>query len=185
MSLRAPAWIGIIATPSLVLLILSAAWSSHADHPTPGDVSCPVAVRFSPHGGAESAVVDTLRRARTRVRVAIYGLTSPAVEGALVDLASAGVQVALKTDRTQSAGREQSALLGRLRAAGIAVEVPRSRALLHDKFAVVDGRWVVTGSFNWTTSAERRNRENVLIFDCPDLAALFDAEWEGITAMRP
>lgn len=185
MSLRAPAWIGIIAAPSLVLVVLSAAWSSHAAHPTPGDVSCPVAVRFSPHGGAESAVVDTLRRARTRVRAAIYGLTSPALEVALVELASAGVQVALKTDRSQSAGREQSALLARLRAAGIAVEVSRSRSLLHDKFAVVDGRWVVTGSFNWTTRAERRNRENVLIFDCPDLAKLFDAEWESIASARP
>jgi cardiolipin hydrolase len=50
--------------------------------------------------------------------------------------------------------------------------------LLHDEFAVVDGRWVVTGSFNWTISTENQNRENLLIFDCPDLARSFTAEWE-------
>ncbi len=144
-----------------------------------------MAVRFSPHGGAESAVVNTLRHARVRVRAAIFGLTSRGIEAALEDLAQAGVEVALKTDRSQSAGREQSALLGRLRAAGVAVEVSRSRWLLHDKFAVVDGRWVITGSFNWTTSAEQRNRENVLIFDCPSLAALFEAEWESIKLTHP
>jgi len=139
-----------------------------------------VAVRFSPHGGVESAVVSTLRHARVRVRAAIFGLTSRGIEAALEDLAQAGVEVALKTDRSQSAGREQSALLGRLRAAGVAVEVSRSRGFLHDKFAVVDDRWVITGSFNWTTGAEERNRENLLIFDCPSLAALFETEWESI-----
>ncbi len=41
------------------------------------------------------------------------------------------------------------------------------------------------GSFNWTISAEQRNRENVLIFDCPSLAALFEAEWESIKLTRP
>jgi phosphatidylserine/phosphatidylglycerophosphate/cardiolipin synthase-like enzyme len=153
----------------------------HAAHPAPGDFLCPVGVRFSPHGGAEGAVVDTLRRARVRVHAAMYGLTNPAIETALTDLARAGVKVALKTDKSQSAGRDQAALLARLTAAGAAVEVSRSRFLLHDKFAVIDGRWVVTGSFNWTVSAERRNRENVLIFDCPALASNFEAEWESIT----
>lgn len=169
----------------LVLVACTAAWASHAPHPTPGDFSCPVAVRFSPHGGAESAVVKTLRQARVRVHAAVYGLTSPAIEAALTDLVHAGVRVALKTDGGQSAGKDQAALLGRLRASGVAVEVSASHYILHDKFAVVDGRWVITGSFNWTISAERRNRENVLIFDCPSLASHFEAEWERITTSRP
>jgi phosphatidylserine/phosphatidylglycerophosphate/cardiolipin synthase-like enzyme len=140
-----------------------------------------VAVRFSPHGGAEGAIVATLRRARTRVHAAVYGLTSPRIEAALKDLAGAGVRVVLKTDRSQSTGKEQFALLARLHAAGVTIDISRSRRLLHDKFAVVDDRWVISGSFNWTTSAELRNRENLLIFDCPALAGAFEAEWERIT----
>jgi phosphatidylserine/phosphatidylglycerophosphate/cardiolipin synthase-like enzyme len=170
----------MIATPALVFLSHTAAWASHGAHPAVSDVSCPVAVRFSPHGGAETAVTETLHHARVRVRAALYGLTSPAIERALMDLARAGVRVSLKTDRGRSAVKEQAAVLGRLRAAGVSVGVSRSGWLLHDKFAVVDSRWVITGSFNWTTSAERRNRENVLVLDCPDLAALFEAEWESI-----
>lgn len=130
-------------------------------------------------------VVNTLRQGRAQVHAAIYGLTSPPIEAALADLARAGVRVVLKTDKSQSAGRQQAALLARLHEAGVTVEVPSVPFLLHDKFAVVDGRWVVTGSFNWTTSAERRNRENVLIFDCPPLAAHFEAEWESIPPTRP
>jgi phosphatidylserine/phosphatidylglycerophosphate/cardiolipin synthase-like enzyme len=169
----------------LVLLATNSASGSHATHPEPGEFSCPVAVRFSPHGGAERMVVETLRRGRARVHAAIYGLTSAPIEAALAELARAGVQVVVKTDRSQSALRPQAALLARLHEAGVTVEVSRDSFLLHDKFAVVDGRWVITGSFNWTSSAERRNRENVVIFDCPSLAAHFDAEWEGIPPMRP
>lgn len=170
----------------LALVIASPAAADHAVHPSPpGDIACPVTVRFSPHGGAEQIVVQTLRLARERVHVAIYGLTSPAIESALRDLAHAGVQVALKADRVQSAGKAQAAVLGRLEAAGATVQVSRMSRLLHDKFAVVDGRWVITGSFNWTASAENRNRENVLVFDCPALAETFDAEWEIITPDSP
>jgi len=137
-------------------------------------------VRFSPHGGAEGAVVDTLRRARVRVHAAIYGLTNRAIENALADVARAGVKVALKVDRSQTSSRDQAALLARLGEAGPTVEVFQSRALLHDKFAIVDDRWIITGSFNWTARAERQNRENVLIFDCPALASNFETEWENI-----
>jgi phosphatidylserine/phosphatidylglycerophosphate/cardiolipin synthase-like enzyme len=177
--------IRVATTSALVLVLSTGASGSHGSHPVVRDVSCPVVVRFSPHGGAERAVADTLRHARVRVRAALYGLTSPVIEHALAELARAGVHVAIKTDRGQSAGREQAALLNRLQAAGVSVAVSGPRAPIHDKFAVVDSRWVVTGSFNWTTSAERRNRENVLVLDCPDLAALFEAEWESIAPSNP
>jgi phosphatidylserine/phosphatidylglycerophosphate/cardiolipin synthase-like enzyme len=177
---RATGTLDIVVAVVLVLSSSTAAGASHAIHPVHGDFLCPVAVRFSPHGGAEGAVVDTLRRARVRVHAAIYGLTNPAIESALTDLARAGVKVALKADRIQTSRNSQAALLARLREAGVTVEILQSRALLHDKFAIVDDRWVITGSFNWTSRAERENRENVLIFDCPALASNFETEWEDI-----
>jgi phosphatidylserine/phosphatidylglycerophosphate/cardiolipin synthase-like enzyme len=177
----------LTATLLLGLAFTGPAAADHAVHPNPPGESatCPVLVRFSPHGGAEQLVVETLRQARERVHVAIYGLTSPAIEAALHDLARAGVRVVLKADHVQSAGQAQAAALGRLTAAGATVEISRMSRLLHDKIAVVDGRWVITGSFNWTTSAENRNRENVLVLDCPALAEAFEAEWEVITPDSP
>ncbi len=35
---------------------------------------------------------------------------------------------------------------------------------MHQKFAVIDGRIVLTGSYNWTASAERYNHEDLLMF---------------------
>src|SRR5262249_37948175 len=150
--LHPPTAIRVAMSFALVFVFGTDASGSHGTHPIVRDVSCPVTVRFSPHGGAERAVAETLAHARVRVRAALYGVPSPAIEHALADLARAGVHVALKTDRGQSAGSEQAALLSRLQAAGVSVTVSRSRTPIHDKFAVVDGRWVITGSFNWTTS---------------------------------
>src|SRR5207244_10174292 len=161
------------------------AFASTAHHPPEAEFSCPGTARFSPHGGAEALVVDTLTQARLSVQIAIYGLTSRKIEQALLDLAQAGVRVSIKADHLQSAGKSQAALLSRLRAGGIEVAVSRVGRLLHDKFAIVDGRWVVQGSFNWTEGAERRNRENILAFDCAALASGFEAEWETIRPDDP
>jgi len=42
---------------------------------------------------------------------------------------------------------------------------------------MIDGRYVITGSFKWTVNAERRNRENLVILNCPEGAQTFSAEW--------
>ena len=38
-------------------------------------------------------------------------------------------------------------------------------SLMHDKFCVFDNRLIITGSYNWTYSAEKRNSENIIITD--------------------
>jgi phosphatidylserine/phosphatidylglycerophosphate/cardiolipin synthase-like enzyme len=45
---------------------------------------------------------------------------------------------------------------------------------------VIDGRRVITGSFNWKTQAENHHRENVVIRECEDLARLYEEEWAEI-----
>ena len=61
---------------------------------------------------------------------------------------------------------------------------------LHHKFAVVDNKTVITGSFNWSPSAAHTNDETLLVIHSPQLAKHFTREmdrlWEsaelGITA---
>jgi len=54
---------------------------------------------------------------------------------------------------------------------------------LHHKFAVLDGRRVISGSFNWSPSAAHQNDEVLLLIDSPLLARHFEAEmdrlWRG------
>ena len=41
---------------------------------------------------------------------------------------------------------------------------------VHDKLLVVDGRWVIEGSHNWSLSALRLNRESSILVDSPEYA---------------
>lgn len=52
--------------------------------------------------------------------------------------------------------------------------------MLHHKFAVVDGTTVVTGSQNWSASANHSNDENVLVVHNATVAAHFEREFERL-----
>ena len=159
--------------------------ATHAPHPpTDHSTSCQTLAHFSPHGSVADAIVGSLRDARQRVRVALYGLTAPPLVEALIKAHRRGVDVQVKLDRMQSQGKSQAEAVRALRAAGLSVQVSEFTRLLHDKFAVVDGRLILTGSYNWTGGAETSHRENLLILDCSDLARTFEAEWELIEIAR-
>jgi len=50
----------------------------------------------------------------------------------------------------------------------------------HDKYLVVDGVTVQTGSFNYTDSAARRNSENVVVlWNYPNVAKDFLVHWQS------
>jgi phosphatidylserine/phosphatidylglycerophosphate/cardiolipin synthase-like enzyme len=65
------------------------------------------------------------------------------------------------------------------------VEVSQLSPLLHDNFVVIDGRLVITGSFNWTPQAENRHRENIVILDCEALARVYEEGWAEIDTRAP
>ena len=54
---------------------------------------------------------------------------------------------------------------------------------LHHKFAVIDNKKVITGSFNWSPSAAHTNDETLLVIHSPQLAKHFiremDRMWRG------
>lgn len=52
------------------------------------------------------------------------------------------------------------------------------QGFMHHKFCVIDNEIAITGSYNWTYSAENRNIENILVTDCPETVHSFKAEFE-------
>ena len=51
---------------------------------------------------------------------------------------------------------------------------------MHHKVIVIDRSTVVTGSYNFSASAEKSNDENTLIIHDPEIAALYLAEFERV-----
>lgn len=51
---------------------------------------------------------------------------------------------------------------------------------MHNKFAIVDGIFLVTGSFNWTQQAGSSNQENLLVIDHPYYLEKYTAEFNRL-----
>ena len=66
--------------------------------------------------------------------------------------------------------------------AGLDVRLDGNPRNMHHKVIIIDGQIVVTGSYNFSASAEERNDENTLILHNPDIAAQFLAEFQRVYA---
>ncbi len=134
---------------------------------------------FSPLGHCDQVMVSWINAAEKTLDGAIYGLTDPAITQAFIDARQRGVLVRLVHDKTQAAGRNDTS--SRLWNAGIPVQIQRGSkgGILHNKFLIIDGKYILTGSFNWTRNAVQKNDENFVILDdqAPQFQAEFDRLW--------
>ena len=150
-------------------------------HSMPADVvpaQGSVSIGFSP-GNAEPLVVQTIASARQSILVASYSFTSKPIAQALVEAHKRGVQVGVVLDKSQRTERYSSATF--LANMGVPVRIDSRYAIMHNKFMVIDGKTVETGSFNYTSSAARRNAENVIVLrDNPQAAQVYAKEWQRL-----
>ena len=140
---------------------------------------CRVTSRFSSQGSVGKAVTEAIRGAEERLTIALYGFDNTDLGEELLKLVNKKVKVRLKVDTARSASKKIVALVDKLKAGGVEVQTVAPNGRNHNKFAVIDGKRVLTGSYNWTLKSEN-NWENLLILDCPELAKAYEAEWERI-----
>ena len=137
-------------------------------------------VYFSPNHGATKAVVDALDAAKATVLVQAYSFTSAPIAKALVEAHDRGVDVQVILDRKETAAKYSSADF--LAHAGIVTLIDGKHAIAHNKVMVIDGLAIITGSFNFTTAAERQNAENLLVIHDRALAARYTENWQSHAA---
>lgn len=137
---------------------------------------------FSPWDDVEGALITELGNARHSIDVQAYLLTSKPITRALLSAHQRGVQVRVLADgeMAQRAGGESLAALAR---AGVPVWLETRYAAAHNKVLLIDAGEsrpvVITGSYNFTWSAQARNAENVLIVSGDtDLARRYAGNWQ-------
>ncbi len=123
-----------------------------------------VDVAFSPNGGITEMIVNEISNAKQSIQVQAYSFTSPEIIKALISAKKRGVDVKIIIDKSNVTGQQkEKALLDSIVAAGIPMKVDSDFQIAHSKIIILDGINVVTGSFNFTNSAEHNNAENCLI----------------------
>ena len=122
-------------------------------------------VYFSPNGGCQQAVISEIRKATQTIDIAMYYLSSRNIAQALVKAQENHVRVRIVLDQGQEI--ESASKSGYLIKHGFEIRYHLGFGLMHNKFAIIDGQSLITGSFNWTLTAEERNEENLLIIADP------------------
>ena len=135
-------------------------------------------VAFSPSGGAEELVLKSIRGADKSILLASYSFTSKEIAGELISASRRGVAIEVVADRSNLTARYEAT--GVLVSAGIAVRYDGCYKIMHDKFMVIDGVRVETGSFNYTEAASHHNAENVLVIEDAGLARQYGVEWKRL-----
>jgi phosphatidylserine/phosphatidylglycerophosphate/cardiolipin synthase-like enzyme len=122
-----------------------------------------------------TGLIEALNSARRSLDIAIYELNLDPVGDAILAARDRGVNVRLVTD---SDSLEEDETLKRLNRAKIPIVPDERGAIMHDKFVVVDGQAVWTGSWNFTINDTYRNNNNAIFIQSPPLAANYTAEFE-------
>src|SRR5512135_1771871 len=134
---------------ALTLIFLGLSCFSTAEPPGLGSA---VSVYFSPGGSCTEAVVRALADAKRSVLVQAYSFTSAPIAKALIAAHKRGVAVQVILDKSQKTEKyTEGDFLVHM---GIPTSIDARHAIAHNKVMVIDNTTVVTGSFNFTKSAE-------------------------------
>ena len=133
----------------------------------------------------EAVVLEGIEKSRESIWVAAYAFTRTRIAAALVRAHQRGVRVEVKMDANQAEFAGAQKLIDWLRREGIPVtliHVAGEYSAMHNKFMVFDLRWVIAGSYNFTTVAQVSNWENLIWVDSPDMAEQYKQAWDAIVS---
>jgi phosphatidylserine/phosphatidylglycerophosphate/cardiolipin synthase-like enzyme len=141
----------------------------------PGVQAEVLGVYFTPPAGAAAAIVEALDASEHEILVQAYGFTHNAIAQALVRAHQRGVVVRVLLDAKSSTSNRY--VMDVLAQARVALRLDGKHAIAHNKVMVIDESVVITGSLNFTNSAETRNAENFIILKSSALAQRYTSEW--------
>ena len=120
---------------------------------------------FSPGGNCARLLVSWFDKAQVSIH-------------ALIRAKNRGVDVKIVMDKSNIDA--PGSAFNALRSAGINVRIDSNRALMHDKFAIIDGHIIITGSYNWTNTANEENNENLVVIDNEAWARAFEDQFQEV-----
>lgn len=131
---------------------------------------------FAPEDEVMAKLVGYVQGAKKSVHFMIFTFTDDDLAAAIIKQANAGLDVqGVIENRGASQGELNSLFCARL-----PVRTDGNKYTMHHKVIIIDGETVITGSFNFTKSADTANDDNVLVIHSPAVAALYEQEYQRI-----
>ncbi len=149
-------------------------------HPSVTVGKTTIQTHFAAEGKVAGKVAEALNKAEKSIHFMAFSFTHDAIGQVVAQKFSDKVEVRGVFENVGSG--TQYSEYGKLKALGVDVKKDGNPAILHHKVFIIDGKTVITGSFNFSDSADKNNDENLLIIESEDLARQYEAEFKQIYA---
>ncbi len=143
---------------------------------TVGDIL--VECYFAPEDGVQKEIIEEIEEARDTIDFMAFSFTSRPIARAMADCMDKGAKVRGLFERLSAGSRYSRD--DYLAENGAEVYLDTNSHTMHHKVIVVDGETVVTGSYNFSKSAETKNDENVLIIHSGRIGSAYTKEFEKL-----
>jgi phosphatidylserine/phosphatidylglycerophosphate/cardiolipin synthase-like enzyme len=110
--------------------------------------------------------------------MAIYSLALSEIHDALIEAKAKGVVIRIVADQSQSEG--QTSKVPKIIQQGFDLRFGNQKGVMHNKFTIVDGVWLETGSYNYSYSASKMNAENQIYLNDLDVLKRYQEEFNGL-----
>ena len=114
---------------------------------------------FSPKDNISAVLVSEIVKAKRTIDIAIFGFTDLDIAQALIDADKKGLVVRVYRDKLQSSEKKQKEVNRMLQEAGISLRIKPTGILMHMKTMIIDGKTLVTGSYNWSDGAKKQDND--------------------------
>ena len=139
---------------------------------------------FSPQDKTvENALVPLVEKAEKYIYLPVFVITHKKLTQSLIDAKNRGVDVKIILDATSVRSNHTTHEV--LRNAGIPLKTENYAGKVHNKSMIIDDKYVITGSMNFSNSGENRNDENCLVIENTELAKFYRGWFEFIWKKIP
>ncbi|PKL75152.1 MAG: hypothetical protein CVV27_16840, partial [Candidatus Melainabacteria bacterium HGW-Melainabacteria-1] len=140
-----------------------------------------IETHFAAEGRVAGKVAEALNRAEQSIHFMAFSFTHDAIGQVVAQkLTDPERPVTVRGVFEKTGSGTQYSEYGKLKALGADVRTDGNPKILHHKVFVIDGKTVITGSFNFSDSADQKNDENLLIIEDPELAKQYLAEFNRV-----
>ena len=149
---------------SLICLLLSGCFCSK------------IKVCFTPGEDCTTQITGIIDKSKKSILIQAYQFTSRPIAESLIRAKLRGIDVKVILDESQI--ESKYSVINELFKEGIHIWIDYKPAIAHNKLMIIDNKIIITGSFNFTYSAQKKNTENLLIIEGNDsLAKQYVKNW--------
>ncbi|MDR3238187.1 MAG: phospholipase D-like domain-containing protein [Spirochaetia bacterium] len=133
---------------------------------------------FAPEDDVENIIIGRIKKAKKSIRFMAFSFTSDEIGEAMIKKFKEGVAVSGLFE-TRGAKSKDSEFI-KMKVEGIPVKLDSNKYAMHHKVIIIDDYRLITGSYNFSKNASRRNDENCLMIDNEAICGLYIKEFERL-----